>query len=274
MLTKDILGAVDSVSNEKGVPKEVVCDAIEVALATATKKRRRDDAEFRVSIDWETGDYETFRTWLVVDPAEIDEEFPFNPDAQLTPDEAIEKDPSLGIGDVWEEPAESVAFGRIVAQTARQVILQKVREAEREQVIREYLPKVGELVSGVVKKTSRDSVIADLGNNAEAVLLREHLIPRETFRIGDRLRAFLLEVRPDARGPQIIFTRTLPAMLVELFKLEVPEIAEDVIEIRGSARDPGSRAKIAVTTNDGRIDAVGACVGMRGSRVQAVSGEF
>ena len=209
MLTKEILGAVDSVSNEKGVSKEVICDAIEVALATATKRRRRDDAEFRVSIDWESGDYETFRTWTVVDPAEIDEEEdPFNADAQLTPDDAKEKDPSLGIGDIWEEPAESVAFGRIVAQTARQVILQKVREAEREQVIQEYLPKVGELVSGIVKKTSRDSVVADLGNNAEAVLLREHLIPRETFRIGDRLRAFLLEVRPDARGPQIILTRT------------------------------------------------------------------
>ena len=275
MLTKEILGAVDSVSNEKGVSKEVICDAIEVALATATKRRRRDDAEFRVSIDWESGDYETFRTWTVVDPAEIDEEEdPFNPDAQLTPDDAKEKDPSLGIGDIWEEPAESVAFGRIVAQTARQVILQKVREAEREQVIQQYLPKVGELVSGIVKKTSRDSVVADLGNNAEAVLLREHLIPRETFRIGDRLRAFLLEVRPDARGPQIILTRTSSEMLIELFKLEVPEIAEDVIEIRGAARDPGSRAKIAVTTNDGRIDAVGACVGMRGSRVQAVSGEL
>jgi len=274
MLTKEILGAVDSVSNEKGVSKEVVCDAIEIALATATKKRHRDDAEFRVAIDWETGDYETFRTWEVVDPNEIDEEDPFNPDAQLTPEDAKEKDPSLGIGDMWEEPTESVAFGRIVAQTARQVILQKVREAEREQVIREYLPRVGELVSGIVKKTSRDSVVADLGNNAEAVLLREHLIPRETFRIGDRMRAFLLEVRPDARGPQIILTRTSPEMLVELFKLEVPEIAEDVIEIRGAARDPGSRAKIAVTTNDGRIDAVGACVGMRGSRVQAVSGEL
>ena len=142
MLTKEILGAVDSVSNEKGVSKEVICDAIEVALATATKRRRRADAEFRVSIDWETGDYETFRTWTVVDPAEIDEEDPFNADAQLTPDDAKEKDPSLGIGDIWEEPAESVAFGRIVAQTARQVILQKVREAERDQVVQQYLPKV------------------------------------------------------------------------------------------------------------------------------------
>ena len=147
MLTKDILGAVDSVSNEKGVSKEIVCGAIEVALAAATSKRRRDDAEFRVSIDWETGDYETFRTWLVVDPDELDEEDPFNPDAQLTPDQAKDKDPNLGIGDVWEEPAESVAFGRIVAQTARQVIMQKVREAEREKVIQEYLPRVGELLS-------------------------------------------------------------------------------------------------------------------------------
>ena len=168
----------------------------------------------------------------------------------------------------------SVEFGRIAAQTAKQVIVQKVREAERAQVVSEYLPKVGELVAGSVKKVTRDAVIVDLGNNAEALLGRESLIPRETFRVGDRLRALLLEVRPDARGPQLILSRTSPKMLVELFKIEVPEIAEQVIEIRGAARDPGSRAKIAVKTNDGRIDPVGACVGMRGSRVQAVSGEL
>jgi N utilization substance protein A len=167
-----------------------------------------------------------------------------------------------------------VEFGRIAAQTAKQVIVQKVREAERAQVVEEYLPRVGELVGGTVKKLGRDNVIIDLGNNAEGLLTRENLIPRETFRVGDRVRSLLMEIKPDNRGPQLMLTRTSPAMLVELFKIEVPEISEDVIEIRGAARDPGSRAKIAVHTNDGRIDPVGACVGMRGSRVQAVSGEL
>ena len=274
-MSKDILPVVESVSHEKGVSKEVIFEAIEVALATATKKKYQEDAEFRVSIGRETGEYETFRRWEVIDPErELEEGEMDNPDAELTPEQAKEKDPSLEIGDFFEIPVESVEFGRIAAQTAKQVIFQKVREAERAQVIDEYLPRVNELVSGTVKKTSRDSVIADLGNNAEAILTREHLIPRETFRVGDRLRALLIDVRPEARGPQLILTRTSPEMLVELFKIEVPEIAEDVIEIRGCARDPGSRAKIAVYTNDGRIDAVGACVGMRGSRVQAVSGEL
>ena len=178
------------------------------------------------------------------------------------------------LGDVIEEQVESVAFGRIAAQTAKQVIVQKVREAERAQVVEAYESRVNELVSGTVKKLGRDSVIVDLGNNAEGILTREHLIPREIFRIGDRLRAMLVEIRPDNRGPQLILSRTARSMLVELFKVEVPEISEDVIQILGAARDPGSRAKIAVKTNDGRIDPVGACVGMRGSRVQAVSGEL
>ena len=192
----------------------------------------------------------------------------------MTLEEAHAKDPNLNLGDRYEIPVESVEFGRIAAQTAKQVIVQKVREAERAQVVEAYLPRVGQLVSGTVKKVTRESVIVDLGNNAEALLGRENLIPRETFRVSDRLRALLVEVRPDARGPQLILTRTSPKMLVELFKIEVPEIAEYIIEIRGAARDPGSRAKIAVKTNDGRIDPVGACVGMRGSRVQAVSGEL
>jgi N utilization substance protein A len=210
----------------------------------------------------------------VADPEALEEEEEWNPAAQLTVEEAQERDANLQLGDVIEEPVESVGFGRIAAQTAKQVIVQKVREAERAQVVEAYLPRVGELVNGTVKKLGRDSVIVDLGNNAEGLLTREHLIPRETFRVGDRLRALLLEVNPDNRGPQLMLTRTSPKMLIELFKLEVPEIAEDVIEIRGAARDPGSRAKIAVKTNDGRIDPVGACVGMRGSRVQAVSGEL
>jgi N utilization substance protein A len=270
-MSKEILLVVDSVSNEKGVPKEVIFDALEHALASATKKRYQENAEFRVAIDRETGEYATFRRWEVVDPAAVEE---FNADAALTPEQALEKSPDLAIGDFYEIPVPSVEFGRIAAQTAKQVIVQKVREAERAQVVSEYLPRVGELVHGTVKKVTRDAVIVDLGNNAEALLGRENLIPRETFRVGDRLRALLVEVRPDARGPQLILSRTSPRMLVELFKIEVPEIAEQVIEIRGAARDPGSRAKIAVKTNDGRIDPIGACVGMRGSRVQAVSGEL
>ncbi len=269
-----MLLVVDTVSNEKGVPKDVLFGAVEAALATATKKRYDDDAEFRVAIDRESGEYETFRVWTVADPEALEEEEEWNPAAQLTVEEARERDANLQLGDVIEEPVESVGFGRIAAQTAKQVIVQKVREAERAQVVEAYLPRVGELVNGTVKKLGRDSVIVDLGNNAEGLLTREHLIPRETFRVGDRLRALLLEVNPDNRGPQLMLTRTSPKMLIELFKLEVPEIAEDVIEIRGAARDPGSRAKIAVKTNDGRIDPVGACVGMRGSRVQAVSGEL
>jgi N utilization substance protein A len=268
----EILTVVDSVSLEKGVSKDVIIDALELALASATKKKHADDAEFRVAINRETGEYDTYRTWRVIDPEELEEEQ--NPDAEWTVEEAHETDPNLKLGDVYEIPVDSVEFGRIAAQTAKQVIVQKVREAERAQVIEAYLPRVGELVSGTVKKVTREAVICDLGNNAEALLSRDNLIPRETFRVGDRLRALLTEVRPDVRGPQLELTRTSSAMLVELFKIEVPEIAEDVIEIRGAARDPGSRAKIAVKTNDGRIDPVGACVGMRGSRVQAVSGEL
>lgn len=276
MNNKEVLMVVDTVSHEKGVSKDVLFGAIEVALATATKKRYGEDAEFRVSINRESGSYETFRVWLVreLDGEVVEEGEEFNPSAHLTLEEAKDRDPSLSLGDLVEEPVESVAFGRIAAQTAKQVIVQKVREAERAQVVDAYLPKVGELIGGTVKKLGRDNIIVDLGNNAEGLLTRDHLIPRETFRVSDRLRAMLLEVNPDSRGPQLILSRTAPEMLVELFKIEVPEIAEDVIEIRGAARDPGSRAKIAVKTNDGRIDPVGACVGMRGSRVQAVSGEL
>ncbi|NIP16081.1 MAG: transcription termination/antitermination protein NusA [Pseudomonadales bacterium] len=273
-MSKEMLLVVDTVSNEKGVPKDVLFGAVEAALATATKKRYDDDAEFRVAIDRESGEYDTFRVWTVADPEALEEEEEWNPAAQLTVEEAQARDPNLTLGDVIEEPVESVGFGRIAAQTAKQVIVQKVREAERAQVVEAYLPRVGELVNATVKKLGRDSVIVDLGNNAEGLLTRENLIPRETFRVGDRLRALLLEVNPDNRGPQLMLTRTSPQMLIELFKIEVPEVAEDVIEIRGAARDPGSRAKIAVKTNDGRIDPVGACVGMRGSRVQAVSGEL
>jgi N utilization substance protein A len=269
-MSKEILLVVESVSNEKGVAEDIIFEALELALASATKKRYSDEAELRVSIDKETGDYDSFRRWEVMDE---EEEMEF-PDAQMTLSEAKEKDASLKIGDFYEIPIESVEFGRIAAQTAKQVIVQKIREAERAQVVDNYRGRVGELINGQVKKVTREAVIVDLGNNAEALLPREEWIPRETFRVGDRLRALLEEVRPEARGPQLALTRTSPQMLIELFKIEVPEISDGIIEILGAARDPGSRAKIAVKTNDGRIDPVGACVGMRGSRVQAVSGEL
>lgn len=269
-MSKEILLVVDSVSNEKGVPKEVIFDALELALATASKKRHEEGVELRVSIDRETGDYKTFRCWSVIGDDE-EKEFPA---AQFSLTEAKQKDPTLEIESVWEEPVDSVEFGRIAAQAAKQVIVQKVREAERAQVVEAYQGRIGELINGQVKKVTREAVIVDLGNNAEAILSRENCIPRETFRVGDRLRALLVEVRPEVRGPQLILSRTSPDMLVELFKIEVPEISDSVIEILGAARDPGSRAKIAVKTNDGRIDPIGACVGMRGSRVQAVSGEL
>ena len=269
-MSKEILLVVESVSNEKGVSEDIIFEALELALATATKKRYEEEAELRVSIDKTSGEYETFRYWDVL-PDEEEIEFPA---CQLTVAEAKEKDPTLEAGGRYEIPVESVEFGRIAAQTAKQVIVQKVREAERAQVVDAYRGRVNELVNGQVKKVTREAVIVDLGNNAEAILPREEWIPRETFRVGDRLRGLLEEVRPDARGPQLALTRTSPLVLIELFKIEVPEIADGVIEILGCARDPGSRAKIAVKTNDGRIDPIGACVGMRGSRVQAVSNEL
>lgn len=260
----------DAVSNEKGVSRAVIFEAIESALATATKKLRDDEEiDCRVAVNRSTGEYETFRVWTVVEDEDYLEEA-----SQLTLEQAAEKDESLAIGDTYEEKIDNVEFGRIAAQTAKQVIVQKVREAEREIVISEYEHRVGELVAGTVKKVTRDNIIVDLGNNAEALLPRDQMIPRETFRMGDRLRAILTEVSSEQRGPQLFLSRTSPDMLIELFKIEVPEIAEEVIEIKAAARDPGSRAKIVVSTNDGRIDPVGACVGMRGSRVQVVSNEL
>lgn len=270
MMSKEILMVADAVSNEKGVSRDVIFEAIESALATATKKfYENDDINCRVRVDRKTGDYETFRVWTVVD----EEEFA-GKGFQLTLEQGKEKNPELEIGGVWEETIGNIEFGRIAAQTAKQVIVQKVREAERDIVIAEYLDKIGGLISGTVKKVTRESVLVDLGGNAEGLLAREHMIPRENFRTGDRIRALLLDVRSEPRGPQLFLSRTAPGMLIELFKIEVPEIAEEIIEIKAAARDPGSRAKIVVRTNDGRIDPVGACVGMRGSRVQVVSNEL
>ena len=268
-MNKEILLVAEAVSNEKDVPKAVIFEAIEVALATATKKRYDEEADIRVTIDPASGDYETFRRWLVVDNDAVPAL-----GTELTMEEAEEIDSNLQPGDIHEEQVESVKFGRIAAQTAKQVIVQKVREAERAKVVEQYSDRQGELIAGTVKKVTRDNVIVDLGNNAEALLPRENLLPREVFRMGERVRAVLQEVRSEGRGPQLIMSRTSSEMLIELFRIEVPEIAEEMIEIRAASRDPGARAKIAVKTNDGRLDPVGACVGMRGARVQAVSNEL
>jgi N utilization substance protein A len=270
-MSKEILMVVDVVSNEKGVERDVIFEAVEAALATATKKRHGGDIDVRVSIDRETGEYDTFRRWTVVEDDEFDEELA---NSQLTATDAREEYPDINPGDYVEEPMESEPFGRIGAQTAKQVIMQKVREAERAQVVEAYQNRIGELVSGIVKRTERGSVYMDLGGNTEAVILREDMIPRESMRAGDRLRGYLKDVRPEPRGPQLFISRTSPQLLIELFKLEVPEVGQGLIDIMGAARDPGLRAKIAVRSNDQRIDPVGACVGMRGSRVQTVSNEL
>lgn len=269
-MAKEILLVVDAVSNEKSVPREKIFQALEFALAAATKKKNGGEIEARVSIDRKTGSYETFRRWLIVADDEVQE----NPYREITLSAAQYEDDSLNIGDYVEEQIESIQFDRITTQMAKQVIVQKVREAERSQVVEAYIDQVGELVTGVVKKVNRDSIIVDLGNNAEAMLGRDEMLPRETYRPGDRLRALLFEVKPEARGAQLFLSRSRPEMLLELFRIEVPEIGEEMIELRGAARDPGARAKIAVKSNDRRIDPVGACVGMRGSRVQAVSNEL
>ena len=270
-MAKEILLVIEAVSNEKALPREKIVEALETALATATKKKHIGDIEARVSIDEKTGEYDTFRRWQVVEDTCDGLENPFR---EMTISAAQVDEPDIQLGDYVEEPMESVVFDRITTQTAKQVIVQKVREAERAMVVEAYEGQVGELITGVVKRAGRDSVILDLGNNAEAVIFRDELIPRESFRPGDRVRGLLYEVRPEARGAQLFVTRTRSEMLIELFRIEVPEIGEEMIEIRGAARDKGSRAKIAVKSNDKRIDPIGACVGMRGARVQAVSTEL
>src|SRR5690554_2214149 len=268
-MSKEILLVVESVSNEKGVPPAVIFEALELALATATKKNYEDEVDLRVAIDRQTGEYETFRRWTVIEEADFDD-----PAHQMTIDMAEKRMENRSVGDVLEEKIESIAFGRIAAQTAKQVIVQKVREAERAQIVEAYRSKLGQIIFGTVKKVTRDNIIVDMGNNAEAILAREDIIPRETFRVGARVRALLQDIRSENRGPQLVLSRTAPEMIMELFNIEVPEISEGLIEIMAAARDPGSRAKIAVRSKDKRIDPQGACIGMRGSRVQAVSGEL
>ncbi len=270
-MNKEILMVVDAVSNEKSIGKELIFEAIEIALATATRKKTPGDIDVRVAIDRADGSYETFRRWLVID--EFDEEHD-NPDAQITLEDARQDHPDIQVGDYIEEPFESITFGRIAAQTAKQVIVQKVREAERAKVVEAYQERKGDLVTGVVKRVERGQILLDLGGNAEALIPREEMISRESVRTGDRIRGYLYDIRPEQRGPQLYVSRTCPELLIELFKLEVPEVGEGLIDIIGAARDTGLRAKIAVRAIDQRIDPVGACVGMRGSRVQAVSNEL
>lgn len=270
-MAKEILLVVEAVSNEKAVPREKIFEALEIALATATKKKHTGDIDVRVSIDRRTGDYDTFRRWMVVEDTDAGLE---NPYREISLSAAEVEEPGIGLGGFIEEQIESIAFDRITTQTAKQVIVQKVREAERAQVVNAYEQHLDELITGVVKRATRESVLLDLGNNAEAVIYRDELLPREAFRPGDRVRGLLYAVKPEARGAQLFVSRTRPEMLIELFRIEVPEIGEEMIEIKAAARDPGSRAKIAVKSNDKRIDPIGACVGMRGARVQAVSSEL
>ncbi len=270
-MSKEILMVVDAVSNEKGVEKKIIFEAIEAALASATRRKHGEDIDVRVAIDRASGDYETFRRWLVFADDSTELEFP---DRELRMIDAVDLDPDAQPGGYVEEPMESVDFGRIAAQTAKQVIVQKVREAEREQVVEDYKDRAGEMLSGLVKRVDRNGVYIDLGGNAEGFVARDQMVPREPVRPQDRIKALLTEVRSEPRGPQLFMTRTSPKFLMELFKIEVPEIGQGLIDILGAARDPGLRAKIAVRSNDNRIDAVGACVGMRGSRVQAVSNEL
>ena len=270
-MTKEILMVADAVSNEKGVEKEIIFEALEAALASATRKKYGEDIDVRVSIDRRSGEYDTFRRWKVFADDSTELEFP---ERELRLEDALDISKEAEVGGYVETPLESVAFGRIAAQTAKQVIVQKVREAERAQVVEEYQDRVGELVSGIVKRVDRNGIYVDLGGNAEGFISREQMIPREPVRTQDRIKAYLKEVRAEQRGPQLFLSRTAPEFLIKLFTLEVPEVGQGLIDILGAARDPGARAKISVRSNDARIDPVGACVGMRGSRVQAVSNEI
>tara|TARA_B110000305_G_scaffold175294_1_gene193908 strand:+ start:503 stop:1969 length:1467 start_codon:yes stop_codon:yes gene_type:complete len=265
MESNEILAVVDSVSNEKGLDKNLIFSAIEEAIASASQRHFHEDAELFVKIDRDTGEYSTHRNWLVFD--EADEEFHI--------ETHISKDNSeLDMGETYTKQQENVPFGRIETQAARQVMLQKVREAEREKVVSQFKSQNNQLVNGTVKRVTRDNIIVDISHDAEAILPRDKLMPGEIYKINDRIRAILQIQEVEGRGAQLMLNRSCPEMVTELFAIEVPEISEDIIEIRGIARDAGSRSKIAVKTNDGRIDPVGACVGMRGSRVQAVSSEL
>ena len=267
-MSRELLLLVDALAREKNVDKDIVFAALEQALASATKKRFKEDVEVRVEIDRDNGDYRSFRRWHVV-PDEVLEA----PDRELTLEQAREQVPDIGLDEYIEEPLEPVEFGRIGAQTAKQVILQKIRDAEREQILNDFLARKEHLVTGTIKRIERGSAIVESGR-IEAVLPRDQMVPKENLRVGDRVRAFLLKVDRGSRGPQLVLSRVVPEFLIKLFELEVPEIEEGLLEVKAAARDPGVRAKIAVKSNDQRIDPIGTCVGMRGSRVQAVTSEL
>ena len=270
-MSKELLLVVDAVANEKGVSREVIFEVIEAALASVAKKRYPgEDVLTRVTIDKKDGSYETFRRWEVVANDALIE----SPDRQIRLMDATDETEGADVGDYIEEQIENAEFGRIAAQAAKQVIVQRVREAERQQVVDAWKGRVGELVTGVVKRVERGSVYVDLGGNAEAFIAKDKGIPRDVLRSGDRVRGYLAEVRSESRGPQLFISRAAPEFMIELFKLEVPEVGQGLVEIKGCARDPGDRAKIAVLAHDQRTDPIGACIGMRGSRVQAVSNEL
>lgn len=266
-MSKELLLAAEAVSNEKLLPKEAIFEALETALAISTRKKKELDIDVRVVIDRKTGDFTTFRRWVVVEEV-------ISMTREISLEAAQYEDSNIQLGDIVEDEIDSIAFDRITMQTARQVITSKIREAERSKVVEQFKEKLGSIVNGTVKKVNREQIILDLGNQAEAVIVREDMLPRENFRPGDRIRGVLYEIKPESKGPQLFVTRSKPIMLEELFRLEVPEIGEELIEIKGASRDPASRAKIAVKSNDKRIDPVGACVGMRGARVQSISNEL
>lgn len=270
-MSKELLLVVDAVANEKGVPRDVIFDAMEAALASAAKKRYPDqDVSIRVSINRKDGSYETFRRWEVIEDDIVNE----SPERMMRMMDAVDEKPDAQVGDFIEEQIENAEFGRIAAQAAKQVIVQRVREAERAQVVDAWKDRVGELITGIVKRVERGNVFVDLGGNAEGFIPKDKAIPRDVLRPGDRVRGFLFDVRSEIRGPQLFISRAAPEFMIELFKLEVPEVGQDLVEIKGAARDPGDRAKIAVVAHDSRTDPIGACIGMRGSRVQAVSNEL
>ncbi|BAO00344.1 NusA protein [Candidatus Pantoea carbekii] len=266
-MNKEILAVVEAVSNEKALPREKIFEALESALATATKKKYDQEIDIRISINRRSGDFETFRRWQVVEKV-------IQPTREITLEAARFENKAFNLGDYVEDQIESVIFDRITTQTAKQIIVQKVREAERAMILDQFRQYKGNVITGVVKKVNRDNIVLDLGSNAEAIIIREDMLPRENFRPGDRIRGVLYDFRSETRGVQLFITRSKPEMLIELFRIEVPEIGEEIIEIKAAARDPGLRAKIAVKTNDRRIDPIGACVGIRGGRVQAVSNEL
>jgi N utilization substance protein A len=267
-MSREMLMLADALAREKNVDKEVVFEALEQALAQATKKRFKEDADVRVSIDRETGDYESFRRWQVVTEVELESE-----DYQILLVDAQDTHPDIEVGDYIEEPLENIEFGRIGAQAAKQVILQKIRDAEREQIIQDFLARKEHLVNGVVKRIDRGNAIIESGR-VEGFLHRDQMIPRENLRVGDRVRAYLLRIDRGNRGPQVVLSRTAPEFIMKLFELEVPEIEEGLLEIKAAARDPGLRAKIAVVSHDPRIDPIGTCIGLRGSRVTSVTNEL